>query len=207
MRVRPDSEAELLLREVHHRVKNNLQVLLSLTALEATRASSPDVTRVLRDLQNRLRAVALVHDQLHRAPRLRDVDVRAYVRAVLDAISQSHDFRGRRLEFRCRVSSGSLGMNDALRVGLVVNELVSNAAAHGFADRRRGAIGVSVSLRARARVCVKVSNTGVPLPARFVVPTDRLGLAIVGNIARHSGGRFWWRRQPRTSFHVELKAS
>lgn len=196
-----------LLREVHHRVKNNLQVMLSLLNLEASRASSPDVTRIVRVLQDRLRAVALVHDQLHRAPALREVDLRAYAAAVLEGIGVSNGLDRRGIAVRLRGSRGVIGMNDALRVGLVLNELVSNAAAHGFPDRRRGQILVSVSLRARTRVCVKVSNTGVPLPARFSPPPDRLGLAIVGNIARHSGGRFWWSRRNGTSFHVELKQS
>ena len=196
-----------LLREVHHRVKNNLQVMQSLLNLEATRASNPDVTRIVRVLQDRLRAVALVHDQLHRSADLREIDLHAYTNAVLDGISQSHGLAPRGIVVRTRVSRAITGMNDALRVGLILNELVSNAAAHGFPERRRGQIVVSVSLRARARVCVKVSNTGVPLPARFSPPPDRLGLAIVGNIARHSGGRFWWSRRNGLSFHVELKQS
>lgn len=197
----------MLLREVHHRVKNNLQVMQSLLNLEATRTASPDVTRIVRTTQDRLRAVALVHDQLHRSRDLRDVTLRDYVSAVLDGIRVSQDFEGRGIALRLRASHGPMGMNDALRIGLILNELVSNAAAHGFAHGQRGQIVVSVGLRAHGRVRVTVSNTGVPLPARFVPPSDRLGLAIVGNIARHSGGRFWWSRRRGACFHVELKQS
>lgn len=136
-----------------------------------------------------------------------DVSLRDYVAAVLDGIRVSQGFDGRGLALRLRASRGLMGMNDALRIGLILNELVSNAAAHGFPERRRGQIVVSVALRAHGRVCVQVSNTGVPLPARFVPPPDRLGLAIVGNIARHSGGRFWWSQRSGASFHVELKQS
>lgn len=192
---------------MHHRVKNNLQVMQSLLNVEAGRASSPDAVRIVRVMQDRLRAVALVHDQLHRSPDVREADLHAYVQAVVEGISQSQDLAGRGVGIRLRVSHGSVGMNDALRVGLMLNELVSNAARHGFPDGRRGQIAVSVSRRARARLCIKVSNTGVPLRARFFLPPDRLGLAIVGNIARHSGGRFWWSRRNGTSFHVELRQS
>lgn len=197
----------MLLREVHHRVKNNLQVMQSLLALEASRLSHPDARRVIGAVQDRLRAVSLVHDHLHRSSSLRDVDLRVYVLAVLDGVRRSHDFDGRRIRLRVRASEGVVGMNDALRVGLMLNELVSNAAAHGLADGRRGEISASVSLCARRRVRIKVSNTGVLLPTGFTPPIDRLGLAIVGNIARHSGGRMWWSRRRRTSFYVELKQS
>ena len=92
-----------LLREVHHRVKNNLQVMQSLLNLEATRASNPDVTRIVRVLQDRLRAVALVHDQLHRSADLREIDLHAYTNAVLDGISQSHGLAPRGIVVRTRV--------------------------------------------------------------------------------------------------------
>jgi len=131
----------------------------------------------------------------------------AEVAAVIDGLRISHGFDGRGIILRLRASRGLIGMNDALRIGLVLNELVSNAAAHGFPERRRGDILVFVALRADGRVGIKVSNTGVPLPARFAPPPDRLGLAIVGNIARHSGGRFWWSRRHGTGFHVELNQS
>ncbi|MGE3511784.1 MAG: sensor histidine kinase [Vicinamibacterales bacterium] len=199
--------SDLLLREVHHRVKNNLQVMQSLLNLEASRARTPEVTRLVAVMQDRLRAIALVHDQLHRSPDVREADLRAYVTAVLDGIERSTGLESRGIRLRVRAAQGVVGMNDALRVGLVLNELVSNAASHGFPDGRRGDIVVSVSRRVPGRVRVHVSNTGVPLPARFSLPPDRLGLAIVANIARHSGGRFWWNRRSGASFHVELKQS
>lgn len=201
------ADAVELLREVHHRVRNNLQVMQSLLALEASRLSHPDARRVVGVIQDRLRAVALVHDQLHRSSSLKDVDLRAYVGAVIDGVRRSHDLDGRGIRLRMRGSHGLVGMNDALRVGLMLNELVSNAAMHGLSGRRGGEIFASVLLCARRRLRITVSNTGVPLPARFSPPIDRLGLAIVGNIARHSGGRLWWSRRRRTSFHVELKQS
>jgi two-component sensor histidine kinase len=204
---RTESDALYLLREVHHRVKNNLQVMQSLLNLEAKRATGPDAIRIVRVMQDRLRAVALVHDQLHRSADVREADIHAYVNAVVEGISQSHDLGGRGIDVRVRVSHGIIGMNDALRVGLILNELVSNAATHGFPDGRRGQIVVSVSLRDGGRVSVNVSNTGVPLPARFSLPPDRLGLAIVSNIARHGGGQFRWGRRGNASFHVELKQS
>jgi len=204
---RAQADAVELLREVHHRVKNSLQVMQSLLALEASRLSHPDARRVVGVIQDRLRAVALVHDQLHRSSNLRYVDLRGYVVAVIDGVRRSHDFDGRRIHVRVRGSQGLVGMNDALRVGLMLNELVSNAAMHALSGGRGGEILVSVSFCPRRRLRIKVSNTGVPLPARFSPPVDRLGLAIVGNIARHSGGRLWWSRRPLTSFYVELKRS
>ncbi len=208
-RAAEDGEPEhaFLLREVHHRIKNNLQVLSSLLNLEASRASSPEVKRVTRILQDRLRAVALVHDQLHRSPALKRVDLRQYAAAVLDGIGQAHGLSPRGIDVRLRSAPIAVGMNDALRVGLVLNELMSNAVTHGFPDERRGRIVVSLFVRKAGHVRLTISNDGLPLPLRFQPAADRLGLAIVGNIARNSGGRFWWSRRRGASFHVELKQS
>ena len=204
---RADSHHAILLREVHHRVKNNLQVMQSLLNLEASRTSNADVTRIVRVLQDRLRAVALVHDQLHRSPALTRVNLRSYAAAVLDGIEQSHGLASRGIVLRLGASQGAVSMNDALRVGLILNELVSNAVSHGFPDGRSGRIAVSLSLRNTAHVRLRVTNSGLPLPLHFDPPPDRLGLAIVSNIARHSGGRFWWSQRGQASFHVELKPS
>jgi two-component sensor histidine kinase len=202
-----EAEHAFLLREVHHRIKNNLQVLSSLLNLEASRASSPEVRRVTRILQDRLRAVALVHDQLHRSPALRKVDLRQYASAVIEGISQAHGLECRGIDVRLRAGRIAVGMNDALRVGLVLNELMSNAVAHGFTGDARGRIVVSLAERSTRHIRLTVSNTGVPLPEDFEPAAERLGLAIVGNIARNSGGRFWWNRRRGTRFHVELKPS
>jgi len=200
-----EPEHAVLLREVHHRIKNNLQVLSSLLSLEAGRASSPEVKRVTRILQDRLRAVALVHAQLHRSPALKRVDLREYASAVLEGIGQAHGLPLRGIGVQLRSAPIAVGMNDALRIGLVLNELMSNAVTHGFPDERRGRIVVSLVARKTGHVRLTVSNDGVPLPRGFRPAADRLGLAIVGNIARNSGGRSWWSRRRGASFHVELK--
>lgn len=202
-----EAEHANLLREVHHRIKNNLQVLSSLLNLEANRASNPEVKRVTRILQDRLRAVALVHDQLHRSRTLKRVDLRAYVAAMLEGLEQAHGLEARGIGVRLRSPAITVGMTDALRVGLVLNELVSNAVSHGFPDERRGRIAVALARRAGGEIRLTVSNDGVPLPPGFQPPPDRLGLAIVGNIARNSGGRFWWTRHAGARFHVELRPS
>jgi two-component system, sensor histidine kinase PdtaS len=197
----------MLVREVHHRVKNNLQLMSSLLNLEASRAGNPEVTRIVRMMQNRLRAVSLVHDQLHRSSALRSVDVRTYVSAVLDGLSLSHDLAGRGIAIRLRAASGPVGMNDALRIGLVLNELVWNAVVHGFPEGRQGRISVAVTRPKDGHIVVRVANNGVPLPPQFSPSVDRLGLAIVGNIARNCGGRFEWSCKGGASFLVELKSS
>ena len=181
--------------------------MASLLSLEAARAAHPEVGRIVRMMQDRLRAVSLVHDQLHRSSALRHVDLRTYAAAVVQGIAQSYDLAARKVSIRLRTTGGVVGMNDALRVGLVLNELVSNAVIHGFPDARSGRIAVTISLRKDMRLVVRVSNSGVPLPPRFSLPVDRLGLAIVGNIARNCGGRLTWNRRGGASFSVELKSS
>jgi PAS domain S-box-containing protein len=180
-------EKDLLLHEMHHRVKNNLQIVASLLALQGRAASDRRVADVLTECQNRVRAIALVHEQLHGAHSLASLDFEAYLRDLVGALLSSYGVTSEVLTAEVRAEAG-LGAQAAIPCGLIVNELVSNSIKHAFPGGRRGRIEVLVR-REGATCALEVADDGVGMPRGIDLHSSpTLGLKLVGSLAEQLGG-------------------
>ncbi|MEM2124077.1 MAG: histidine kinase dimerization/phosphoacceptor domain -containing protein, partial [Methanolinea sp.] len=190
-------EKDLLLREVHHRVKNNLQVITSLLNLQIRSAKSPEVSAILRDTQSRIRAMALVHEKLYQSGDLSRIDICSYLRALVHQTFASHGTRPQKvtLSFTCETLSMDIGR--AIPLGLIVNELVTNALVHAFPGDMAGTVTVRGERRGDGAE-FSVADDGVGLPAGFDPErSTTLGLRLVyslvaqlhGSIERLPAGR------------------
>ena len=185
-------EKVALLNEVHHRVKNNLQVITSLLRLEAGRSSQPDTRAVLQEMQGRIRAMALLHETLYRAGTFASVDLGGYLKQLATQAFRAQSSGAVRLSLL--LDTVPVSMDQATPCGLLVNELVSNALKHAFPAGQGGEI--QVALRAgnasdgEARQwCLHVSDNGVGLPADFEARRmSSLGLQLATDLARQLGG-------------------
>jgi PAS domain S-box-containing protein len=182
-------EREALLKEIHHRVKNNLQVITSLLRLESNRAPQADVKRVLVEMKNRVISMALLHELLYRSDTLAQVDLGGYLaelgRQVFDTAALQ---AGVLLD--ARTEPVALELDQAVPCGLLVNELLSNALKHGFPAGRRGKVHLTLRrLDDAGRVLVEVHDDGVGLPADFAQRSKgSLGLQIVSDLTRQLDG-------------------
>lgn len=182
-------EKEALLKEVHHRVKNNLQVITSLLRLEAGRSSQPNVVAVLAEMQSRVLSMALLHETLYRSDNLAQVDLAAYLRQLGQQIVRSlAPAAGITLEFD--VEPIRIELDQAVPCGLIVNELMSNALKHAFPGGRHGDIRLSARLVAGGPAMrLSVADSGAGLPADFDEARKRsLGLQLVTDLARQLNG-------------------
>jgi len=183
-------EKEALLKEVHHRVKNNLQIIASLLRLEAGRNQQPDTIAVLKDMQGRIQSMALLHESLYRSGVFAAADLGFYLKQLssqsLHVLSDKPGF----IELQLDLAAVSVGLDQAIPCGLLVNELISNCIKHGFPNGHAGEIRVELQRVAespRFRLCV--SDNGVGLPADFESRrTQSLGLQLVSGLARQLGG-------------------
>src|SRR4051794_40935508 len=137
-------EKEVLLREIHHRVKNNLAVISSLLSLEAGQVSDESVQQILGELQDRVRAIASLHESIYRSPNLTGIPFDSYIQHVLRDLVQFHNVASKQISVRVESADIVLSIEQALPLGLVINELASNALKHAFAGRKEGAITVTV---------------------------------------------------------------
>jgi PAS domain S-box-containing protein len=183
-------EKMALLNEVHHRVKNNLQVITSLLRLEAGRSTEAGTRTVLKDMQGRVYAMALLHETLYRAGNFAWIDLAAYLRQMATQAIRSQGSASGEVQLVLELAPTQVAMDQATPCGLLANELLSNALKHGFPPGRSGVITLQSQADATPgywRVCVK--DNGVGLPADFDVRrTQSLGLQLVSDLARQLGG-------------------
>ncbi|MBX7183960.1 MAG: PAS domain-containing protein [Vicinamibacteria bacterium] len=183
-------EKEALLREVHHRVKNNMQVITSLLRLESNRLDHPITRSVLRDMQNRIQAMAALHETLYRSGNFAQVDLADYLRRVVAHLKRSLVPTPGQISFLLELEPIIVDLDRAIPCGLVLNELASNSVKHAFPEGRLGEVWIDLRRVDPATVGLSVRDNGAGLPADWEARVERsLGVQLVTDLARQLGGR------------------
>ncbi|MBP2675000.1 MAG: hypothetical protein H6Q84_1840, partial [Deltaproteobacteria bacterium] len=178
-------EKEVLLKEVHHRVKNNLQVISSLVALQAEAIQDASVRAAFQDVTHRVRSIAIVHEKLYQTADLARIEFSEYAESLLDYLWRAHGMGDAGIRLVKDLTPVWLSVNAAVPSGLILNELVSNALKHAFRNRTDGSVAVSLRHGAQGEVSLCVRDDGVGLPAGFELGQCRsLGLRLVQMLAR-----------------------
>lgn len=183
-------EKTSLLNEVHHRVKNNLQVITSLLRLEAGRSDHLVVKTVLADMQGRIRSMALLHETLYRSGIFASADLAHYLRELAIQAFRAQAGGGAAIELKLDLTPVMVSMDKATPCGLLVNELISNCLKHGFPDGRNGEVMLTLKLLPDTQQAhLTVSDNGVGLPVDFEAKREAsLGLQLAADLARQIGG-------------------
>jgi two-component system, sensor histidine kinase PdtaS len=199
-------EREVLLKEIHHRVKNNLQILSSLHRLQSRRVTDAGAREVLRDNDARVRSIALVHDMLHHSSTFSTIALQQYAGDIATTIRK---VSGRSdVGIEVDADGVGLGIDLAIPCGLIINELVTNAIKHAFPEDRAGKVVIRATPVAAgadagtSRVKLVVSDDGIGLPPGWDAPRDRrsLGLALVTTLAKQLDATIDVGSGPGTSF-------
>ncbi len=184
-------EKELLLKEIHHRVKNNLQIVNSLLYLQgnAIKESADETSlEAFRQSQGRIRAMAAIHDHLYRTPDLAAVDIQQYLQTLVPDLVASYS-AGERIRVRIRGSNIRLGIDRAIPCALIINELLTNCLKHAFPDGSHGSIDVNIDQPSDGLNRVSVSDNGVGFPqGRHWRGYKTLGLRLVGDLIAQLDG-------------------
>jgi len=173
-------EKEVLLREIHHRVKNNLQVVSSLLDMQARGARNEDTVDALTESRNRLNAMALIHAQLYESSDLSEINMKGFVDTLLMQLFQSYQVQDTTITPIISIVDYPFPISMAVPVGLIINELLTNALKYAFVNRKEGTIKVSLTASEEGRINLMVSDDGTGLPAGFDINATRtLGLRLV----------------------------
>lgn len=199
-------EKEALLHEVHHRVKNNLQLISSLLSLQAARVDDPAVAELFLDSRNRVRSMAMVHENLYRAGNFARIDMAPHIRNLCAHLSRAYELSRLDVSLDVLVDDLQLDMNRAVACGMIVNELVSNALKHAFPQGRSGRLRVALLSNGERECRLSVSDDGIGLsPDYSIEQAESLGLQIVSDLSRQLHATIALGRDSGTSFDIHFK--
>jgi two-component sensor histidine kinase/PAS domain-containing protein len=183
------AEKELLLKEVHHRVKNNLQVISSLLSLQSSATSDRKALEMFMESQDRVRSMAMVHERLYQSPDLASIDFSEYVQSLVSHLCRVYASAARPVNVQVDIRTSSLGVDEAISCGLIINELVSNSLKHAFPEGRSGAVWVRLDSKPDRFLVLTVGDDGVGLPVGFSIEeAETLGLQLVKTLAEQLDG-------------------
>jgi PAS domain S-box-containing protein len=181
-------EKEVLFREIHHRVKNNLQVVQSLLKMEVRTLPPSEARAAIESMVLRVRSMAMVHERLCQMPGLASLSVAGYLRDIFEGAIASYSIQPGQIKFDLDAEDILLNLDRAIPFGLLANELISNSLKHGFPAGRKGTIAVSIHRMASA-VRMVVRDNGIGLPMNFDAGSCKsMGLKLVESLAHQLGG-------------------
>lgn len=179
-------EKEILLREVHHRVKNNMQVISGLIELQGAQIEDDEIRRLFFESQNRIRTMALIHEILYRSSDYARIDFSLYLNELVTYLLASYGRSRDEIEIETKLIVTFLSLDLAIPCGLIANELISNALKHAFPEGRTGHITIQLSLNAQQDYEFSVCDDGIGFPADLnLAKASTFGLQLVNGIATH----------------------
>ncbi|PSB32821.1 histidine kinase [filamentous cyanobacterium Phorm 46] len=197
------AEKEVLLKEIHHRVKNNLQVISSLLKLQSRYIQDDRVIEMLKESQNRVRSMALVHEQLYQSKDLSDIDFAEYIQNLSHNLFQAYEIHAEGVKLQTNIAPCSMNIDTAVPCGLIINELVTNSLKYAFTGQTQGKIKIDFNLD-NNRVCVlTVSDSGIGFPQDLDYRNSRtLGLRLVGSLVKQIRGKIELLETAGTTFQI-----
>jgi two-component sensor histidine kinase len=200
-------EKDVLLQEVHHRVKNNLQVISSLLSLQGESMRDPQARAAFADSQQRIRAIAVVHETLYRATDLTHLDLGTYFRELAAHIFRAYGADRAAIALRVEAPAVLLDMKRAVPCGLILTELLSNCLKHAFPGGRGGEIHVELRPEPAGQITITVRDSGVGVPAGLDLhATPSLGWSLVTLLTEQLGGTLVLERSPGTTVTIIFPA-
>jgi histidine kinase len=182
-------QKEILLKEIHHRVKNNLLVVSSLLDMQTNYTDQPEIIKLLENCQNRVTSMALVHQHLYGSSELDKVDFAQYTESLLDHLAYSQNCEARNICLYLDLEKIELNIETANPCGLIINELVSNALEHGFRDRDRGNIWLKLNQNQENKITLAIKDDGVGFKTGLdLYNSDSLGLELVCTLVEQIEG-------------------
>ncbi len=194
-------EKEILLKEIQHRVKNNMQIISSLLSIQSQFAVDEKDARMFQDSQDRIHSMSLVYDQLHMDQNLTEISLPEYVNELVNNLINSFSLDAKNISSRVEVDNINVNLDIAIPCGLLVNELVTNSLKHAFPDNRKGIIGISMR-KEGSMLKIAVSDNGIGLPENFDISNSpTLGMTLLHTLGAQLVGKVELENNNGTVFH------
>jgi PAS domain S-box-containing protein len=199
-------EKEVLLKEIHHRVKNNLQVISSLLRLQSSAVADAQVRELFSESQRRVRAMALIHEQLYQSSNLAQINLKNYISDLVSYVRRSYSNILSNIEIRVNIENMIIEMDQAMPLGLLVSELVSNSMKYAFpAHEQAGEIWIIARHESPNSLSLAVGDNGIGLPESLDIEhSATMGLKLVHSFVTQLQGQYLVQRKPGTVFTITI---
>ncbi|UTB32845.1 MAG: response regulator [Methanobacterium sp. ERen5] len=198
-------EKELLLREIHHRVKNNLQIISTLLTLQSSQNNNINVDDLYRESQNRIQSISLIHENLYHSKDLANIDFEIYAKGLITDLFDSYGMDSQKVRLNLDIEDITMGIETAIPCGLIINELVSNSLKHGFSDFKTGEVNVKLHRIQDGKFSLVISDTGNPFPEDInLVNNETLGLELIKNLVNQLDAQLKFDRDKK-EFNIIFK--
>ncbi|MHA1844604.1 MAG: histidine kinase dimerization/phosphoacceptor domain -containing protein [Promethearchaeota archaeon] len=199
-------EKEILLKEIHHRVKNNLQVISSLIVLEEQNIKDEKVINIFKDLQSHIKAMALIHEALYKSENLNKIDISKYIKDLVDNLFKAYSENSKNVKFYLNIDNIDFNLDRAIYCGFIINELVSNSLKYAFSKNEGGKIIISLNKTMDNRVLLDVYDNGKGFPKDIDCNNlNTIGLNLVSTITKQMNGTIQIKKNNGTHVMITWK--
>jgi two-component sensor histidine kinase len=195
-------EKEWLLKEIHHRVKNNLQIVMSLLNSQSAYIDNDAALTAIHDSQHRVHAMSLIHQKLYNSENLSSIDMSYYIRELVSYLSDSFN-AGKRVRFELNIEPLETDVSQAIPLGLILNEAITNSIKYAFPDNCNGLISISLSSTSPSHYLLSILDDGVGMPADFK-KTGSLGMSLMKGLSEDLDGSFSIENKDGTSIKISF---
>lgn len=198
-------DKEMLMKEIHHRVKNNLMVISSLLNLQSRYIKDEKSKEIFKESQNRAQSMALIHERLYRSTNMKSIDFADYIRSLTRDLFNTYSTQEDRIDLKMDVEDVEVDIDNAVPLGLIINEIVTNSLKYAFPDETAGTISISFH-KQKDQYLLEVSDDGIGIPEEFEVEkSDSLGMMLINSLTYQIGGELEMERSPGTTFRIKFK--
>ncbi len=198
-------EKELLLKEIHHRVKNNLQIIVSLLKLQSKYVFDPRDLEIFNKSRSRVETMSLIHEKLYKSADISQIDIGNYLNDLVKHLLKAYNISTARIEFSINAENILMSIDTAIPCGLIVNELINNILKHAFPDGYNGKIELNLR-RSDENVILEVNDNGIGIPDSFNMDkNDTLGMQLIDTLVRQLDGVIEVNRINGTRFSIEFR--
>jgi len=197
-------EKEILLKEIHHRVKNNLQIISSLLNLQSSSIPDENIQDIFNDCRNRVNSMSLIHENLYQSPDLNNIDFDKYVKNLADSLQSSYSTKNA-IALNIDIHDVFLNINTAVPCGLIINELVSNSFKHGFPKGKKGKINIKFHPE-NDNLLLIIKDNGIGIPEKSLKDKSSFGLNLIEMLTEQINGTLEIKSKKGTEVIVRFQA-
>ena len=197
-------EKEILMREIHHRVKNNLQIISGLLNLQSRHIDDPNALQAVREGRNRVKSIALIHQQLYQQESLTDINFKNYVNDLMHSVQQSFRDNGKQIRHQIECPDMLLDVEVAVLIGLIINELATNSYKYAFPNSKEGTIGIAIRQEGKS-LDIHMYDNGIGLPQNFEWQRQKsFGMKMIGTMVNKLKALVQWEHSPGTRVNIHI---